>query len=254
MTPAYYQPTKRHFSRLQTQLAGFSQLLRAPGQTSLTPRTSQGSSVTVEKPLMASRSVSAVSSADQTLQVNANAYAGGVLVKNRFNTYTNALYSASHTKKVQHSFFVADVNADQKEDLVLWDTHSVYVKYGNQQDQHRGAASQHHKKFYLAKPITHLPTQASWVAFDADTLLKVSDVHEGVKNFRMQGQSFDQISFSFKQQWELDAAGYLIKLTHRIDHAPEKQDYHQTKLIASYLLLLPNSRSLEGLQLSFPYL
>jgi hypothetical protein len=106
----------------------------------------------------------------------------------------------------------------------------------------------------LAQPISSLPRQPTRITFDNETKLKISDYHEEVKNFRIQGQSFDEISFAFRQNLEKDVAGYLIKLTNRIDHAPEKEDQNTPNLIEAYVLVLPQRTSLTGLQLSFPYL
>jgi hypothetical protein len=52
--------------------------------------------------------------------------------------------------------------------------------------------------------------------------LKIADVEEEVKNWKVSGQTYDVLSFS----WDLDDVdAYLIKLVERIDHSYEKVDY-----------------------------
>jgi hypothetical protein len=71
-------------------------------------------------------------------------------------------------------------------------------------------------------------------------VLKIADIDEEVKNWRLLGQTYDVLSFS----WDLeDVDGYLIKLVDRIDYSYEKQDYKSKQ--AYYVLALPKSTSLS---------
>ncbi|MDR0650313.1 MAG: hypothetical protein LBG59_02660 [Candidatus Peribacteria bacterium] len=87
--------------------------------------------------------------------------------------------------------------------------------------------------------------------FDSDTRLKIFDHHEEVKNFTMKGQNFDAISFGRKQNRESNVAGYLIKLTDRIDYSPEKEDTNK-QLIETYILVLPKDTNITEIKLTFP--
>ncbi|MBO7505338.1 hypothetical protein J6T66_04315 [bacterium] len=60
-----------------------------------------------------------------------------------------------------------------------------------------------------------------------------------MKNWKVTGQSYDILSFS----WDLsDADAYLIKLVERIDYSYEKVDYNSDKYNkrVTYVLALPN--------------
>lgn len=106
----------------------------------------------------------------------------------------------------------------------------------------------------MASTISSLSHQLTRIIFDSATILKISDYHEEVKNFAMHGQSFDDISFSFRRNVEDTVAGYLIKFIERVDYAPEKEDQKTPSLISAYVLVLPQNTSLDGLQLSLPSL
>ena len=130
MTEKMYQNTKQSFSRAQQQLLGFYQKFTPTQQTVLTKSSSEPA--TSSKTLTTQLGDNTSPSLTQSLQVNANEYVGGVLVRNSLGSFTNALYSSYNTKKVQDSFFLEDVNNDASEDIIMRDTHSVYIKYGNQ--------------------------------------------------------------------------------------------------------------------------
>jgi hypothetical protein len=96
-----------------------------------------------------------------------------------------------------------------------------------------------------------LYSQKTTLYFDNETSLKISDHHEEVKNFAVKGQNFDAISFGRRQNREQNVAGYLLKLTDRIDYSPEKVDTNNN-LIETYILVLPKDTNLTGMRLSFP--
>ena len=75
------------------------------------------------------------------------------------------------------------------------------------------------------------------------------DQHEEVKNFRTSGQTFDSISVTRRKNREPSIAGYLLQLTERIDHSPEKEDVNNANIYKRYVLVLPRGESTTGLQL-----
>jgi hypothetical protein len=84
--------------------------------------------------------------------------------------------------------------------------------------------------------IDNVPYEETWISFDGDTKLKIADVNSEVKNFKVKGQTYDDLSFS----WTLDDVdAYLIKLVERVDHSYEKSDYTDNSVRVRYVLALP---------------
>lgn len=83
------------------------------------------------------------------------------------------------------------------------------------------------------------------MSFTNNISLKIYDKDREVKNFRMQGQSFDSISFSWTNNDIMgdDVDGYLIQLNHRVDTHHDK--YHPLSFMSNalidrvYALVLP---------------
>lgn len=85
--------------------------------------------------------------------------------------------------------------------------------------------------------------------FDGSTRLKIHDQHEEVKNFQIKGQSFDSIAISRRKSREPTVDGYLLKLTERIDHSPEKQEITNKSIYKRFVVILPRGTEYTGLKL-----
>jgi hypothetical protein len=84
--------------------------------------------------------------------------------------------------------------------------------------------------------IENIPYEETWVSFDSDTKLKIADKNVEVKNFKVDGQTYDDLTFS----WMLDDVdAYLIKLVERVDYSYEKADYTDNSVKVRYVLAVP---------------
>jgi hypothetical protein len=138
------------------------------------------------------------------------------------------------------------MNKDGVEDILLWDNTNVYLKYGKQSATFAGPKGT--TTTFFSKKVDHINPQEPFLVFDTTTRLKIADYHEEVKNFITQGQTFDSIALSWRKSREEDVEGYLIQLTERIDHSPEK-----TTAPKKYLLVLPRGTELSSTtQLQLP--
>lgn len=105
-------------------------------------------------------------------------------------------------------------------------------------------------KFYISKTLTDIPFEETWLTFDSETILKIADTDDEVKNWKVDWQSYDSLSFSWKlSQWNID--WYLVKLLDRIDYSYEKSDFDSAQsngslsLDVKYILVLPRWTTLE---------
>ncbi|MDR2191134.1 MAG: hypothetical protein LBP53_08475 [Candidatus Peribacteria bacterium] len=251
MTLPEYQRNKQTLSTLKNQLAGFYQRLQPTYQTSL--QTKQGSSTT--KTLTAQSKGTTAASSSQSMSIDPAAYVNGIFVKTNSSTATKSsltkvVYSERNAESIGTNYYTTPLNTDNADDIILWDDHNVYIKYGNQNDNFNGPHNT--TKTYFMKAISTLPSEKRIINFDDNTKLKVSDYHEEVRNFAVRGQSFDAISLGRRPNREASVAGYLIKLTDRIDYSPEKEDTNK-KLIETYILVLPKGTDTTGMKLTtFP--
>lgn len=249
-----YNSSKTYFSDLQGQLAGFYQYLTPNQQITLTPKIAMNAEpVNNERKtlVVAWNNIWWVGQSSSTT-LNVNEYTKWVWVKNKSWSLTNALYSAYNTQKVQNTYFVADINQDKSDDVIMRDLHNVYVKYGKQNADFMPMGTVY-SKYYSVSALSSILNEPQWIEFDGETRLKISDYYEEVKNFKVNGQRFDNLSFSWRKSVEKNVVWYLIKLTDRIDYSYEKEDKNK-KLIESWILLLPQWTNLTDLKLKFPYL
>ena len=145
------------------------------------------------------------------------------------------VYSDSFASRIWNNYYKADNG-----DMVLYDDKSVYVKC---KDQNCFSNWWWFDKYYVSKTLINIPYKETYITFsnDDDTVLKIADSNSEVKNWEVAGQSYDNISFSWKLE---NVDGYLIDLTQRIDY-----NYEKNFVVSPiYVLALPNwSPSLNDL-------
>ena len=88
---------------------------------------------------------------------------------------------------------------------------------------------------YHCSVIDGIPYKETWISC-WDSMLKIADWDEEVKNRKVKWQTYDNLSFSWTLNNNVD--GYLIKLVERIDHSYEKSDFEGSAPV-SYVLALP---------------
>ena len=149
---------------------------------------------------------------------------------------TKVVNSDSFVEEIWGNF--KDTNPFWPHDIILRDENSIYRKCVWQQcgDAAPGSSSKYHMVH-----LSEIPYEETRVEFDKGTKLKIADWDVEVKNWKVTGQSYDILSFS----WDLsDADAYLIKLVERIDYSYEKRDYDRR---VNYILALPNWIELSDL-------
>ncbi len=148
---------------------------------------------------------------------------------------TKVVNSDSFVDEIWGNF--KDTNPFWPHDIILRDENSIYKKCAWQQCNWWGSPF----GWYYMKHISEVPYEETWIEFDKGTKLKIADWDVEVKNWKVTGQSYDILSFS----WNLsDADAYLIKLVERIDYSYEKRDYDRR---VNYILALPNWIELSDL-------
>ncbi|MDR0283210.1 MAG: hypothetical protein LBI53_08250 [Candidatus Peribacteria bacterium] len=252
VSEAFYSQTKNNLQQLQTQIAGLYKTLQPQYQTFLT-NNQMGTS---KKTLTAGGG--SISPNQAITSIDPASYIKGIYIPTENRELTKALYSDKNAEIINKRYQLIDINKDKTEDILLWDDHSVYIKYGKQDllfyTNGKPRDKRYYNKFYVAK-LSIIPSSKTYLTFDKDTNLKIADQHFEVKNFLTQGQTFDNISFGWKKSNESSVYAYLIKLTDRVDYSPEKQDLTDTDNIIKknkYLLVLPQSSSFSDLKIELP--
>lgn len=244
MTTDEYLYYKKQLTTLKNQVATFYQKIQPTYQTTLQQST-KGNSTTTTKTLTAATS-STTSSNNQTVQVDPSAYVQGIFAKSKDSkNLTKVVYSEPNSDAIGTNYYQTDINKDGTNDMILRDNHNIYIKYANQENKNFNSKS--YSNFYMQK-VNKLQHKETFLQFDKETILKIFDEHEEVKNFDVQGQSFDAISLSWKKGYEANIEGYLIKLTERIDHSPEKQE-KANLMTTKYVLILPSNATIENTKL-----
>ena len=148
---------------------------------------------------------------------------------------TKVVYSDAFVDKIKDRYYTSRFDSN----IVLWDERWVYTKCPWQICEWLGWWF---GKVYAYKVIKEIPYEEYWIEFDKDTKLKIADVNEEVKNWKVVWQTYDTLSFSWKVE---DVDAYLIKLVDRIDYSYEKSDYKSASPI--YVLALPEWTDLQDL-------
>ena len=162
------------------------------------------------------------------------------------------VYSESFTSHIWKK--LRKTSQSSNHDIILWDADAIYMKC---QWQDCNVGWWRKTKFYEPKSvdviggksykwttIKEIPYKETWIEFDNETRLKIADEMQEVKDWRVRGQSYDVLSFS----WTLNGAdAYLIKLLDRIDHSYEKVDYTSKEVLERYVLALPDWTDLKTL-------
>jgi hypothetical protein len=47
----------------------------------------------------------------------------------------NTVYDTEFVSNIKTNYYQQDVNKDNKKDIIMRDSHNIYVKYNNQEDQ-----------------------------------------------------------------------------------------------------------------------
>jgi len=159
----------------------------------------------------------------------------------------------TQAKDVDANHYFVDMNNDDQEDILLWDTHAVYIKYADQVAIVDEVHAQYYADYYVYPLTTKqdlIEDQEEGYITMRDVTLKIYDQEWEVRNFILQGQSFDSLTF----QWDNRNVGdtsiaYILKLNQRIDTFHD--DDHQYDFISDadlrkgYILVVPEGQSTQ---------
>jgi hypothetical protein len=161
----------------------------------------------------------------------------------------NSLYNSA---LIGDNYLIHDFNKDQKKDLILRDSNSVYIKYADQNTEYNYNKN-HYTSYYLARNLSS-PESLQRFA-DArgyirirDLQVKVYDSFRGIKNFRMQGQSFDTLTMTRSNSSKAgdQIQGYIMQLNNRFDTFHDKEQIFNLlsnqEIDKTYVLIIPASQ------------
>ena len=143
---------------------------------------------------------------------------------------TKVVYSDTFAEEMWDTNYRTTHTKDH--DIILWDNDAVYKKCYSQNCLNYWWS---YKDYFKANTINEIPYEETRISIK-DMKLKIADVWEEVKNWKVSGQNYDVLSFS----WLLDDSdAYLLKLVERVDSSYEKSDYN-LKVPVRYVLALPD--------------
>lgn len=221
-----------------------------------------------DQPLLSQTSSSPTTSPTTNFSSDISSYVRWVFVENPQSwTMINVVRSQPYVTKIRDRYFSADINQDLGQDLIMWDTNTIYVKYAKQESQHKNSDTTTSLYTYspgifsssFADSYEDLVKKADdeWYVDFWDISVKLISPVQEVKNFKMVGQSFDAIQMSWTNHtvlWE-PADGYLIKLNHRIDTYQDKDSNFRFLddefLNKRYILILPNQTNYSWATIDF---
>jgi len=179
----------------------------------------------------------------------------------------NVVASEDHIDAIGNNYTLYDINDDGEDDIIMRDSNSIYIKYAEQNTITNSDQTSYNSQYYVSPVLNdpadldnltdnngYITVSAQWgfLSFTNNISLKIYDKDREVKNFRMQWQSFDSISFSWSNSmvmWD-NPDGYLVQLNHRVDTHHDK--YHPLTFMSNalidrvYALVLPVGTTLEN--------
>lgn len=136
-----------------------------------------------------------------------------------------------------------DLNGDAKEDIILWDSKQIWIKYADpEKDQSTTRFTRLYRtpSFESPSDLADEVRRGGWLNVAGSTF-KLRDEHTAPQGFNVAGQSFDTITLGWDNN---SAVGYVVQLTdkvhHRFSHALNRSN-------TKYVLVLASGTNLDGL-------
>ena len=164
----------------------------------------------------------------------------------------NTMTSAEQIEKVKTTYTTnLDLNNDKLSDILMYDSNTIYIKYAQQESEHFSKGNNSLATYYTSSdnfysyasehPSTRFNGQQRYITSldqlrdvaDAygyitinDMTIKVVENNKEVKNFKTEGQTFDELQLSRKNSKVLgeQADGYIIKVSNNIDNKDNLND------------------------------
>ena len=157
-------------------------------------------------------------------------YIKGIFIMS-WDDVINAVNSEYNYEKFQ-SYYEKDLDKDWKTELIMRDSNHVFIKYF---DNVKGSTW---KTSVVVKPSLE-DWKSSQYLTTRNWNLKVYDEISEIKNFKLNGQSYESIAFS-RDNADGNISWYIMRLVERVDWFWEKNSKNNIK----FILFLPNE--LEG--------
>ena len=174
----------------------------------------------------------------------------------------NTVSSSDQIQNVKQTYTTdIDLNNDKLPDILMYDSNSIYVKYAKQESEHFSQGGNKFTKYYstfYSYENTHAwnryiasldqlrnNTDAYGYITINDITIKVVDKNKETKNFKTEGQSFDNLQLSRQNSATLGETvdGYLLKVSNKIDNKDTSSsfwDFLGNTEKAKYIVVLPN--------------
>lgn len=173
----------------------------------------------------------------------------------------NTVASTQHIANIGQKYVTdSDFNNDEENDILLWDANHVYLKYGAQETESFSSngnevttyytkfysyANEHPRNRYIEslEQIKENSDQYGYMEIN-DIIIKVIDKTKEVKNFKTEGQTFDNLQLSRKNSNMLgeDVDAYIIKVSNKIDDKDTPSSFWDFLIPGEkpkYILVLP---------------
>jgi len=232
LSQSQYLVLRDNIWSMKKQVATMYSLVRPVQSTSLLAK---DTSTAVQKTMVAANWGSLWWSTEAWITVDPQAFTQWIYEE--ITSWTGAwerlvkvVYSDSFAENIWKKYYAT--NHLQNHDIILRTDNAVYKKCMNQSCSDWW----NHFNWYYMHRIENIPYEETWISFDSETKLKIADKKEEVKNFKVDGQTYDDLTFS----WLLDDVdAYLIKLVERVDYSYEKADYTDNSVRVRYVLAVP---------------
>lgn len=178
-------------------------------------------------------------------------YINGVFIKSeKDNKLINTVNSQVNIPQFKDRYYEIDVNNDSQKDILLYDQNTVYLKLAGTPKITDTSTT------VYATPIFNSPSDIKDSANTdgyiqiRDLKLKVFDINYEVKNFKLQGQNFENIAFSWSNALfsNDDVQWYIVQLSKRVDTMKEDRSNSDISSLGvpkvlrnQYVLVLPVS-------------
>ncbi len=199
---------------------------------------------------------------DTPIKIDPSTYIRGIFVPLEDGKVVSVVKSQDYAEKNQEKYYIQDLNNDKMDDIILRDESTIYIKYAkdtkdpSKQENQSKDLQATFSSYYVYPISSHQQLEAI-----ANTNIKIADSYFQiytkdfeVKEFLMQGQSYEDITISRKNIAYQDqlADGYLVRYNKRIDTFFDKKDSISwwDEMHVQYALVFPDHLSYTGMKLT----
>lgn len=217
-----------------------------------------------DTPMVAQGTCTTCNNWNSSSSLDISSYVKGIFVESYSGDekkMVNTVASTQHIANIGQKYVTdSDFNNDEENDILLWDANHVYLKYGAQETESFSSngnevttyytkfysyANEHPRNRYIEslEQIKENSDQYGYMEIN-DIIIKVIDKTKEVKNFKTEGQTFDNLQLSRKNSNMLgeDVDAYIIKVSNKIDDKDTPSSFWDFLIPGEkpkYILVLP---------------